>query len=284
MVGQQPVADPPDVEDALAGAARASLRRRREACESSVRVRPSDRKPQTSRSSSSFVKTRVGCVASLSSSSYSFAASATVSPSTRSRAASARSIAIGPARSRSRIAGLRPPQHGADPRQQLLVVERPRRGSRRSRARSARTRSTVSDSRLAEHDHRHVAVPERPARPRAGAADLERRRVRRPPRSTRSGRSRSTSSSASPPRPHRGPRSRRSPGGARGTPRVAARAPRAAAPSTCEPKVAARLDAATRCPFARKCDERFYNRPRAEHAPEEPEPEQPGERRSRTPR
>src|SRR5213592_4622449 len=37
-----------------------SLRRSREACESSVRVRPWDLKPQTSRRSCSFVKTRVG--------------------------------------------------------------------------------------------------------------------------------------------------------------------------------------------------------------------------------
>src|SRR6476469_8252681 len=39
------------------GAAAESLRRNREACESSVRVRPRERNPQTSRSSCSFVKT-----------------------------------------------------------------------------------------------------------------------------------------------------------------------------------------------------------------------------------
>src|SRR6185437_12928730 len=59
------------------GAAADSLRRNREACESSVRVRPRERNPQTSRSNCSFVKTRVGSVISFSSSSYSLLASAT---------------------------------------------------------------------------------------------------------------------------------------------------------------------------------------------------------------
>ena len=65
--------------------AAASLRRNREACESRVLVRPIARKPQTSRSSSSFVKTRVGCSASLTSSSYSLAGRWISRPRTRTQ-------------------------------------------------------------------------------------------------------------------------------------------------------------------------------------------------------
>jgi hypothetical protein len=80
------------------------LRRRREACESNVLVRPSDLKRQTSRSSSSLVKTRTGSAASFTNSSYSFAASATGSPCTVTRLVE-RSTAKGPAASRSRVLG-----------------------------------------------------------------------------------------------------------------------------------------------------------------------------------
>src|SRR4051812_23992453 len=87
------------------GATAWSLRRRRDACESRVRVRPSDLKPHTSRNSSSFVKTRYGSAASRTSKSYSFAARSTRVPSTRTRRVTC-STEIDPARSRTGCAGL----------------------------------------------------------------------------------------------------------------------------------------------------------------------------------
>ena len=115
------------VADAPARCGRSRRRggaRRREACESSVRVRPCDRKPQTSRSSSSFVKTRCGSLAS-------FSEQLVLLRRQDERAARPRSRASSGGRSRSRRRhplGLRrrdPPQHRADPRDQLVVVERP---------------------------------------------------------------------------------------------------------------------------------------------------------------
>lgn len=84
--------------------AAASLHRSRDACESNVRVRPSDLNPQTSRSSSSFVNTRVGSSASLTRSSYSFEASRTRRPAALTQRVG-RSIAISPASTRSPTRG-----------------------------------------------------------------------------------------------------------------------------------------------------------------------------------
>jgi hypothetical protein len=83
-----------------------SFWRSRQACESSVRVEPIDRKSQTSRSSSSFVKTRVGADASARSSANSFAASVSCRPRTvATRAAGSTSSA--PTRSRPRCSRAR---------------------------------------------------------------------------------------------------------------------------------------------------------------------------------
>ena len=89
-----------------------------------MRVEPSDLNPQTSRSSSSFVNTRVGEDASVRSSANSFAASSTRCPRTVA-ARAAGSISSVPTRSRPRpIRGPRAAQHGRDPQSQLAVRER----------------------------------------------------------------------------------------------------------------------------------------------------------------
>ena len=108
---------------AVSSAAR-SLRRSREACASSVRVRECAGNPQTSRSSSAFVKTRSGSEASRTSSSYSFCESSTRRPdnvTTRAR----RSIESGPATSGADATPDRR-KHRAHPLDELVVVERPR--------------------------------------------------------------------------------------------------------------------------------------------------------------
>ena len=88
------------------------------------RARPSVRpKPQTSRSSSSFVNTRCGSLASFTRSSYSFVGSRTRSPPTVTRLVG-RSISISPAASRSDSGGAAA-QDGSDPGHELVVVERP---------------------------------------------------------------------------------------------------------------------------------------------------------------
>src|SRR5581483_8617795 len=80
------------------GAAARSLRRSRDACASTVRVRERARKPQTSRSSSSFVNTRSGSDARCTSRSYSFCDRSMRTPATVTKRAR-RSIVSGPATS-----------------------------------------------------------------------------------------------------------------------------------------------------------------------------------------
>ena len=79
----QPVADAPHVDDEAVARRAPSFCRSRQAWLSSVRVVPSDRKPQTSRSSSSFVNTRVGSAASARSSANSFCDSVDAAPAQR---------------------------------------------------------------------------------------------------------------------------------------------------------------------------------------------------------
>ena len=90
-----------------------------------MRVRPSERKPHTSRSSSSFVKTRYGSAASFTSSSYSLPARSTRAPATVD--AAGRELDRDRARLQPlELGGLRTAQHGVHPRDELVVDERPR--------------------------------------------------------------------------------------------------------------------------------------------------------------
>src|SRR3972149_5160190 len=91
----------------LSSGSRQSFTRRRDAWESSVRVRWWAWYPQTSRRSSVFLNTRCGSTASMQSSSNSLPASGTRSP---------RTAAVGGRQ--------RAPEHGSDPGEQLVVDER----------------------------------------------------------------------------------------------------------------------------------------------------------------
>jgi hypothetical protein len=74
-------------------------------------------------------------------------------------------------------AGLRPSQHGVDPRDQLLVVERPREKVITAALEGVHAVDRVGSS-LAQHDHRHVAVPRATRLAFAqDATHLERRRI-----------------------------------------------------------------------------------------------------------
>src|SRR3972149_20383 len=103
---------------------RQSFTRRRDAWESSVRVRWWAWYPQTSRRSSVFLNTRCGSTASMQSSSNSLPASGTRSPRTVAvRVRRAATISPPPPRPLVRR-GQRAPEHGSDPGEQLVVDER----------------------------------------------------------------------------------------------------------------------------------------------------------------
>ncbi len=108
-----------------------------------MRVRPVERKPQTSRRRARLVNTRRGSLASFSNSSYSFVGKRTRCPATVTRLVG-RSISTSPANIR-RDPVRYPPQHRPDPRDELVVVERAVEVVVAARSK-ARTRSTGSDS------------------------------------------------------------------------------------------------------------------------------------------
>ena len=152
----EPIAHPPLVDHVRRLGDCLSLRRRRDACESSVRVRPIERKPQTSRSSSSFVNTRCGSLGQLEEELV-LLRGEMQRVAARPNAAGRRSISISPASNLGRAAAaLAGARRGSAP--EFLVVERPAEESSAPRS-SARTRSTRPRLLAAEQDHRHAAVP-----------------------------------------------------------------------------------------------------------------------------
>ena len=168
------------------------------------------------------------------------------------------------------MAGLRAPQDGVDPRDQLLVVERPRDEVVAAALEGVHAVDRVGP-RLAEHDHGHVAVP-RAARLALAqhAADLERRRVREAADEHEVGPlALDQLERLAPARPRRAPRSRRSPGAARGTPVV---------PGSASARSSAR-DMSRRYPpsfaprqmsFRAKVRRAFYSRPERTTRPAKP--------------
>ena len=168
----EPVADAPHVHDEAVAAARELL-----AQPAGVRVqasasRPSGLKPQTSRNSSSLVKTRVGADAS---------ARAARTPSRRAPRRRPRSVARAPrGRPRARRRAARPrwrrSRGAAAPPRSAAAAPRRRRAWGRSRRRRARTRARGRARRPAREDH------ERQRRDPAAS------RRRRPPAPAGSGR------------------------------------------------------------------------------------------------
>ena len=150
-----------------------SFARSRQAWESSVRVDPRARKPQTSRSNSSFVNTRVGDEASVRSSANSFAASSTRLPRSRRHPRRRIDLQLPHAQQPALQAHLRAAQHRRDPQPQLRVRERLGHVVVQRRART-RGRGPARSA-AGEHDERQRGVEPRADRrpPRARAGQLE---------------------------------------------------------------------------------------------------------------
>ena len=151
---------PQSLTTTFSAPAASSLRRRREACESTVRVRiPAERIPHTSRRSSAFVKTRRGSLAS-------FAASSNSRPASRTAASPTRTCrARWSTRERPRVDDVRLPEH-------RTAEQRPHAGeqlevdvARNDVVGAALERTDASDGvgvGIGQDDDRHVPVPRAP--------------------------------------------------------------------------------------------------------------------------